>query len=610
MAISVTPGQVISWEDLNALLAQHGSPTGAKSIQELPNKPLTTEEKISIETVQGDINAPRPVTIRYWAEDGSHFDAVLDRGGSQTGDPVAGSGQGSTFRVVEYAPSEKYKAAQKKEEATLKEGETRGPQTGKRREVWRNGAWALEDNPLYDAKTDETDLIGKPTGNTRQRAEGGTTVKETEYILPDGKKEWRTQTATEAATATDQVGKPTGNTRERNEAGQAIKETEYILPDGKKEWRTQTGVVERAGRKEEPYTHPKTGKQYTKVTETDPSTNQIRVYYVDPATKQEVTLDESTNIKGVPGYTPDLTRPGAGLIDRAKQLDELVSAGTITWEQRNRVLDQDQKLTASIANEFNVGVSILREDYQNQTSQRNVDVNNAQSRAALANSHMQNAVGLVSKFLPYLGATPGDAGKLFTGMMAAQLATATAYGGMKDYPREQMSPGLKSWAERATAGAAGTGTAPTPPNAIGAGAVPGSITTPSAEARPPMEAPLPAPIFPPPPPVPGSERLVAPEALVGPRANPQIAALFGQNLPEPRQPEEDSWRQQAMNRRDTLLGQQFAGSALPELPEPTGMDLNASMGPMLSPVLDTRIPGLTPDIDFAAKQELESEWFS
>ena len=386
-----------------------------------------------------------------------------------------------------------------------------------------------------------------------------------------------------------------------------------------------------------PYVDKKTGRQLIQRRDVDPSKGIDRTYFVDPATGQEVTLDESSNIKGVPPYTPDLTKPGAGLIDRAKELDELVAAGTITWDQRNQVLEQDRTLASSIASEFNMGVAILREDYQNQTQQRGQDINNAQHRASLANTHVQNALGLVSKFARYLGETPGDAGKLFTSMMAGQLALATSYGGMKDYPREQLPQTLRNFAERATGAATMPGAAPgtmlgaTPPNAIGVGAV-GNVPAPGGPSALPSPGPetLPAPIFRPQPPAMlpptnttdagGVPREFTPSSATndpsmlagGPvgQVPPGISALFGQSMPPVRQPEEDSWRQQAMNRRDLMLGQRMAGGGLPALLEPQGLDLGASMGPMLAPVLNTSVPGLTPDLDFAARRELEAEWFS
>jgi hypothetical protein len=288
---------------------------------------------------------------------------------------------------------------------------------------------------------DPADRVGKPTGATRTVQNNGVTVKETEYLLPDGTKEWRSQTET---TQPDRVGKPTGNTRERTENGQKIKETEYVLPDGKTEWRTQTAQTDGVG-----------------------------------------------NIPGLPTYTPDLTKPGAGLFEYAKQLDEFMKANpSFTWEKRQQVLEAAQKQANTVVQEFNTGAAILREQYQSNVTQRGQDINQANSRAQLANQHHQNAIGLIEKFAPYLGVTPGDAGKLFLGMMASQLATATAYGGMNNYAREEMDPRLLSFADRAVGGAgrpaaAVSPTPPgTPPNALGLGG-PGAVFTPQGWTPPP-----------------------------------------------------------------------------------------------------------------------------
>jgi len=459
---------------------------------------------------------------------------------------------------------------------------------------------------------------------TTKATKDGNSVEETYYLDPEGNRRdtlpGQETTATGTKPLEGQPGWQVGTRTTKDAQGNTVAETYYIDPRGNE---TKTPPAEQGSRKETAVV--KGGRSLTEVTEVDPKTKLTRTYYIDPTTRQEVKLpDDPATVApptGMPRYVPDLTKPGGGLWDYRDQLDAWIEANPdkMSWTQRQAIMAEASTFADSIANQWNAGATILREDFQSQVSQRNVDVTNAQHRASLANQHVQNAVGLVSKFLPYLGQTPGDAGKLFRGMMAGQLALATSYGGMKDFPREQLPTALREFAERATGGTP-TGApavgAPVPPNAIPpsvgtAGAVPGAVT-PSSEARPLMEVPttgqaLPPPAFRPPPPVPGSE---TPVSMTGPAPSPQMAALFGQTMPQPRAPEEDSWRQMAMNRRDMLLGQQYAGSALPELPEPVGLDLNASMGPMLAPVLDTRIPGLTPELDFAAKQELESEWFS
>lgn len=190
-------------------------------------------------------------------------------------------------------------------------------------------------------------------------------------------------------------------------------------------------------------------------------------------------------VTDIPPFTPDLTKPGGGLVERAEQLNGLMKAGKIkTWEQRQAILAEDIKTANVVAGEFNTASTLLREDYQQRTSQRSGDITQAGNRATLANTHHQNAVALIEKFAPYLGATPGDAGKLFLGMMASQLATATAYGGMKDVPREDMDPRLRQWAENTLGRSLAPTSVPPGPGEASAPVAAGVAATNAAAANP------------------------------------------------------------------------------------------------------------------------------
>lgn len=505
--------------------------------------------------------------------------------------------------------------------------------------------------------------VGTATGNTREGTKAGKKVKEVEYVLPDGTRDWRVQESqAEKPTAAELVGTATGNTRERTEGGKKIKEVEYALPDGKREWRSQESeagqpksaeasdalegqegwrVVKRAKTDaqgnsvtETVYVDPQ-GQEHATPPAKQPTSAEVKTpvkehpgwtevktgtkdaqgnqtgetYYLDPQGQRQSSLPDKDNIKGVPSFTPDLTKPGVGLIDRAKQLDELLAAGTITWEQRQRVLQADQLLASTVANEFNTGATLLREDFQNQVSQRNADVTNAQHRASLANTHVQNALGMVTKFSRFLGETPGDAGKLFRGLMAGQLALATSYGGMKDFPREQLPTALREFAERAT-GAAGT--AGSTGSATGAPASP--APTPSVAPASPAAA-VPAVTVAPAVPATdttdagGAPREYTPAAAtsaMGPRPTPAAERLFGQQMPQPRPPEADSWRQQALDRQSVALGQNVLGAP----PAALGVDDGeASFNRPIAPILNTQIPGLTPELDQLARQQLDTDYF-
>ena len=228
------------------------------------------------------------------------------------------------------------------------------------------------------------------------------------------------------------------------------------------------------------------GQTYTIITKTpkDGSPPTITNYGPDGQSVSALPSEGVGNIPGLPTYVPDLTKPGAGLFEYAKQLDEFMKANpSFTWEKRQQVLEAAQKQASTVVQEFNTGAAILREQYQTNVTQRGQDMTQANNRAALANTHHQNAIGLIEKFAPYLGVTSGDAGKLFLGMMASQLATATAYGGMQNYGREEMDPRLMAFADRAVGGASrpASPTPPgTPPNALGLGDI-GAAQAPGSE---------------------------------------------------------------------------------------------------------------------------------
>lgn len=323
--------------------------------------------------------------------------------------------------------------------------------------------------------------------------------------------------------------------------------------------------------------------------------------------------------KDTPSFTPDLTKPGAGLVERAKQLDELMAAGKLTWEQRQAILQQDVQTAQTVAGEFNSAATVLREDYQQRVSQRSSDMTQSNNRANLANTYVQNAQGLVEKFAPYLGATPGDAGKLFVGMMASQLAQATMMGGMDTVAREEMDPRLRSWIDSRMPGAPGAAVPPGPGQAVAAGvaataaaganptgqnvqaatdatmqgsnAAFGALGVPPVEQAP-VAAPAPLPSFTDPNTgqfgIPGSfvtgPYQQTPQEPVGMGLPAPMAggnamageALFGKTLPEPQ-----SWRQGAEQQAFALtmpqqqqagVGEALFGGSLPQWQAPAMPD--------------------------------------
>lgn len=365
--------------------------------------------------------------------------------------------------------------------------------------AWRNNQQAGQPQTA-DQEDPVKDRPGW-TQITRVVAQGGNKSTKVTYRGPDGKEVSALPEAT--GSKEEQVTNRPGWVAITRVTGNDTKTT-YRGPDGK-----EVGALPPEAPKDTPTTKVVNGKTYIQHTTPGADGKAGEIYYTDQSGARVSLPDEGIgNIKGLPSYTPDLTKPGAGLIDYAKQLDEYMAAHPeFTWEKRQEVLKNAQTLATQVAGEFNTGAAVLRENFQSQVSQRGQDMTQANSRATLANTHTQNATALIEKFAPYLGVTPGDAGKLFMGMMASQLATATMYGGMKDSPQVQMDPRLMAFADRTVGGAAtppgatpGVSPTPpgTPPNALGLGAMPNPDTALAEQIRAAHRAsgaPLPAPIL-------------------------------------------------------------------------------------------------------------------
>jgi hypothetical protein len=340
------------------------------------------------------------------------------------------------------------------------EGDTRGPQNGPTREVYRGGRWTTEANPLYqgataagrnepdregpegtpikdaqgkvvdydnarpvwvshwpdgrityrplteperqrwerdknagktdaEVRTEQADRVGKPTGNTRQVTRNGTTVKETEYVLPDGTTTWRSQSE---SVQPDQVGKPTGNTREATRDGQKVKETEYLLPDGTKEWRRQE--VEDPGSK--------------------PIPAGVKPFTPDP---NDPNLDYG--LSAYNEYLRDLERKG--VIDRTagKELIERAGQSATIYSQR----ENQQVGRAQTARSQDI-------------SQRGQDLGEVASRRSTATGLYQNLSQLYNTGAQkVMSGDEGLAAEAFRSALNLGLSNARRWGGMNDVPQ-------------------------------------------------------------------------------------------------------------------------------------------------------------------------------
>lgn len=260
------------------------------------------------------------------------------------------------------------------------------PLTTDQRQQWeRDKNGGLTDQELRDRNNPEN-RVGKPTGRTDTITRNGQTVKRTEYLLPDGTKEWREQTET---TEPDRIGKPTGATRTKTENGQVVKETEYVLPDGKTEWRAQTA----------------------------------------PVADQTMPPD-------MPPFSPDINKPALGLIEYTQKVYALAAQkrpdGTpyLTEQQKNQALTVAHQMATTEATRLDNIRASQAQAQTNAINQRNADLTASVNRGNQANTATQNAfdtgIKLASMMTPK-NYTPG----LLPAIMGIQNQRMQNWGGME-----------------------------------------------------------------------------------------------------------------------------------------------------------------------------------
>lgn len=455
--ISFTPGQVVSWDDLNALMAQHGSPQGAKSVVKVERKPLTDAERLSIIQAGGDPNAPeQDPTYRYFFEDGSYVDAVADAPGAldAQGRPTG------TFRIVDYKPSQRYQQTQRQAEQKT---EAQKPDV---KQVTGN------DGKVYNVVTEmgpngvPTTRVYDPDGNPAPgnvvpgaaKPPEGAEPKSTTITGGDGKPYVVTQTPGQnggppTITVTDGAGNPVpGNAvpGKPDATKQPTSAEASDALDGHPGWRvvkrqktdgagnsvTTTIYVDPQG-KEHPTPPEKPGKKYVQVTQDKDSGKWYGL--TEAGTWEEM--------QGGPGATPQsgtsagpklpalmLGQAEAGLRAYHNQLGEEVAAGRMTPAQRANRLQEAFQAAQIAMSEAQIAQRQIE-------SARATGFNIASTRLDYFGSGLTNAIKFVSDLngkLPPGSSLGGDA---FVAMLTMQMAIAQRSGIMDlEIPDEALTP--------------------------------------------------------------------------------------------------------------------------------------------------------------------------
>lgn len=239
----------------------------------------------------------------------------------------------------------------------------------------------------------------------------------------------------------------------------------------------------RATRTEKPV-QGKDGKQYTEVTEKDPTTGQTRTYYTD-STGKEVPLPGDPQIPtNAPKFTPDWQKPGLGIIEYASAVR---ARPDLTDEQKAKLISEAHSSATATVSHGNAVLSAQQTEASRQTTQRGQDTVQANQRLSTSGTNFGTAVKAAQDDTKYsLGPQAASVLPYYLAMAQAAGMGAGGYytpppvnpGAAVTQMQGQTIPGLSSMLPGSfKPGAPGS----TPPNAIGVGSV-GAIPAPDQAA--------------------------------------------------------------------------------------------------------------------------------
>lgn len=288
-----------------------------------------------------------------------------------------------------------------KQPSGTKEGDTRGPQNGPKREVFRNGQWVTEDNPLY-----------KPENPTAPKEEVNpsdpTRIRRWNPKANNGQGGWE-DAGPNAAGVAAAAPKP----EKAPDGTYGYWDTKQTPPKwvpiqgGPQAVRTpveingQWGVWE-SGSDGTPVWKPVNAPQATPA----------------PA--------EAGN------FRPDPNKPALGLVEFTQQLAALRADGKLTDKQYEDAIRNAHAAATSEASRLDTITRAQQTQQANEINQRATDMQASSNRLTAANSATQNALDTSLKMAGnFTNASYASAGgPILPAVMALQDARAMAWGGM------------------------------------------------------------------------------------------------------------------------------------------------------------------------------------
>lgn len=168
-------------------------------------------------------------------------------------------------------------------------------------------------------------------------------------------------------------------------------------------------------------------------------------------------------------FAPDINKPGWGLFDRQKQLQEGVNNGEITKEQYDELIKRDHAAATAEAGRVNTITTNAHTAYGLANNARKDAVNESATRfsqSETVNKAANQTLKDYSMGLPALG--PGAASRVLQAQMLQQLGLAAAMGGLKTPAAVGIPPSIAPYLNMPVAGlgAAPNAYARTDPNGV------------------------------------------------------------------------------------------------------------------------------------------------
>ena len=471
----------------------------------------------------GKFSSTKPANGSGWREvgyanvtlnDGRTFRAVLD----ESGQPISEIGDSTGTDTDRASAFAREQAAAGRGD---QEGDTRGPQTGPNREVYRGGKWVTEKNPLYQQPSSSGDwrTEGTPDG------QGGFDNSRPIMVRTvNGKREERALTSAELKDwneAGQRTRNPGGKTDAEIEAERRanepkprqtrvnpadptkVQEFDPTANGGTGGWvdagPNAAGVQAQQPKRTEKPVQGKDGKQYTEVTEEDPRTGKKRTYYTD-STGKEVPLPGETQIQNAPPFNPDWNKPGLGIIEYASAVR---ARPDLTDEQKAKLIQEAHTLATATVSQGNAVLSAQQTEATRATTERGQDAGMANQRLSSSSSNFATAARQAADDTKYsLGS---EAASVLPYYLAMAQATGQAYGGFNTPPPVRTGAAIGQMQGQTIPGLAGMSTfQPTGATPPGAAAAPDQAAA-AANAATQMANPIfrPQPVAPPPSGAPG-----------------------------------------------------------------------------------------------------------